>query len=386
MRRVLREYISTPAGVTLLLMLLGFWLARYFGARIEDLQQFLFPLALVLAWALPKKQEWKIPTPFLLLACVLWGTTAAHSAGVFTTKRAEPRTVLARLTDDASGLEARSFYRRVNIIGRTYHLPRIALLQRDIATVAEAREWLRDNPESAYLVNGRVGWLHLYFPEDQRLYFKNFSATCSSEQLEAQTISDFQLSGRKDVFVSCRFGQPLVIPFLPTSLSLPDDPPELSRHYAAWLSQGLQRIGLETVPLEDELAIRQDGLDEARRISGLWKSHAPLALAEYLLGTYDLLELSSAPQFQRGLCRSGLARFRKAAGYLPKEGEAELRSQIFANAGTLQAICASSKRDELRAKRWLEMAAVPGTPDTLGSRAALVNSLSFLSQTVENPA
>lgn len=364
----------------LFLLVILVLIAPSLGFLAEDAQTVMFPLCSIAFYFIPKSREQRLPLALIVLISILWIGTSAFVRGALPTSAQTPHVYLSRLSGDGDGLRARAIYQRYNEIARTYELPKMELVQRFFSTEDDARQWLRSSPQSPFVIWGSPEWYGLVFAPSQDPLFlpHRMNSLCS---------------GKSDRTASPASSGEICIPpfeghfklvFLPESIGIPDEPPELGRHFIAWLARGLSLQKAEIAPdpgpdagrLMSEsaqlLAMRRDALTEALRIEGPWASGNPHGLAHFLLGTLDCIEwLNQADESSR-LLESSLGHLRKAASLVAKSDNPRLFAAIFNNAALVKLLLAEGNEDVLQAKRWLDLA-VDSEKEGRGLRYALEN-------------
>ena len=334
----------------------------------EDLQLILFPILTLCYWQLPKNREFKIPIFFLAVSTILWATSTylvQNNKCVFS---CDSSLAISRLHDDHDGLKTRQVYQRLKEISRTYHLSNAELLHKTFNSDEEAQAWLALESRSPFLLRGDSNWYRIVFGKNKRRYLGiDSSKAPQKSNKNSETISVTIPS----------IDTSLLITLLPEAISLPAQPDELSRHYSAWLAQGLHThafrapVGNHRVSYRSRsIATRRDAFNEALLIDGAWKSPTAHGLAHFLLGTLDLVEAKMQDNAQPALLSSALTHMKQAAGLISRKHDKELEAAIFNNAAVALLAVETNKQTEKKAIDWLMRA---GTSQFLGGKVAREN-------------
>jgi hypothetical protein len=123
-------------------------------------------------------------------------------------------------------------------------------------------------------------------------------------------------------------------------------------------------------------AYRQNAFREAARIEGPWRSHAPRALAEFLLATYLVVDAVDSDYRESSMVSCALNSFRKAAGYLQGTFEPQLSAVVFNNAAVARVFLRDNEKNIAVAKKWLTRASEQRDKDgspVYAARVAMLN-------------
>lgn len=364
---------------TLLALIIGAVLAPHFGVLAEDAQTFLFPLFAVVFYFIPKNRAQRLPLVLLLFVVLLWLATSAFVRGALPQGAETSRIYLSRLQGDSDGMQARGLYQRINEIARTYELPRMELVQRFFSDEADALQWLHRNPRSPFVIWGAPEWYTVSLAPNQ-------SDLLSPHKLDGSCPTETK-GERFDNNSFCipPFGGRFELVLVPESITIPDTPPELGRHFIAWLARGLSldkkpghpwnRSDKASKPVSQSallLAMRRDAVIEALRIDGPWASGTPHGLAHFLLGTLDCIEGLEQGAPEERLFESSLEHFRKAASLVAETDNPRLFAAIFNNAALVKLLLARGEDDVRQARKWFALAADSASGGR-GTRYALKN-------------
>ncbi|MCB0323380.1 MAG: hypothetical protein KDD69_07390 [Bdellovibrionales bacterium] len=378
------RYISPLWGGLLLLLVSVLYLTPSLGWRVDDVQMVLFPFVLLAFWRLPRSTRFRLPVPLVVLAVALWLTSAAYVEGIFAGSLPETGAYVARFEKDPRGMAGRDLLRRYNQIARTYELPRAMQLEH-VVSAADIQTFLDEHRLTPFVIFGRADWFDMEFSGNIARYLGPLLPAIGEPAAEAALREARQMGlfhGENVILIQpSGFAWPLAVTYQPEKMVVPGEPAELTRHWAAWLGQGLvgqpklvEHLGI-TEARAAFIATRNDGFAEAAQIAGAWKTNSPLGLAEYFVGTLELLDAATSDHFSDTLRNSVLARYRTAAGYVEQESSPETYAAIFNNAAVALLFTADETKDLEQVRRWLDTALdtkVRGDIP-LGVKAALFN-------------
>lgn len=379
----------------LLLLLLVFYILPYFAVPIEDAQTALFPLLLICLWRLPKDSRWRLPLPLVGALGAVWAFSALQIYGFLPNSYASAGVFVSRLDDDAEGSLTKSFVQQYNTVARSYRQPVMRLLPRKMQSVVEAEQWLEKESEALMLLTGNAKWMTVVLPGKIPVIEQLIQASVKTTDDSAfrSTIAQYKLTLEDDVarVDFWDLGVPLVIVKSPESFDLPSTPLTLVAHYLAHFSaaleggtqlqdqlsgRGLREFTADELP-ELKLASERDAFAVAGQFEGGWKTLGPLGVANFFIGTIDLLQANrAAPVFQLSDLYCSEQHFRTAAGLAFVNSYFEAHSAIFNNAAVAKILSARNARDMLKARSWFEAAVAEADQRgryPRGARAALHN-------------
>lgn len=394
-KQIERRLGCSAFWLTLLFLLTAILLisSAVFAVLIEDLQMLAFPLILFCFWRLPLSAERRVPAFLLIFSLLLWICSVGAAFGLYSFGPRGQSIYLSRLENDSSGLRARAIYQRYNQIARTYHLPRINLVQLSFSNDINAAQWLHERPDVPFVLRGTPEWLRVVFPSDSSRFVGLYPGILETEDIPQEILSRAEalsLSPGRNVFIlkGPLSGQYFAVEYQPEVVTIPGEPEELARHSLAWfgaaLRSDLHRVSSRkkcSMTSERERAVRADAWFEASKIDGLWKSKTAQGVAYYFLGTQGLLEGQATGFFQPRALALSLDWFRKAAGCFSANNDASFYAAVFNNAAIALLFSGTEQADLQKARFWLEKAlhARPSESSgpVLGVRVAIFNLMAL---------
>lgn len=280
---------------------------RGFGLPLDFVQTIVFPVFLLAFW-LAFGRRGGFSFYLILLPMLIWAFGALHLRGYIVLPISFPGPYVAHLEGDKDNQKAIVLYQRFNEIARAYKLNELHFVHRKFETSANARAWLSRKSDTSFLISGNPDWLDIILRPQLKDYF----------YLDGAEVSEFDYA-------------------LPNYFPIASEHSELTLHFLAWFSEGLQSGA------EDELSLsqRNDALLVAASSVGPWKSLLPLAMAQTILGSRYSMENRD----ESALANCAQRAFERAASYVSRKNDAEAFAAIFNNAAVNKLRYARSEED-----------------------------------------
>ena len=370
-----------------LVCLFGLWRGKYgFSLGIQDIQHLLFPIILLGIFFFFRKRAFGLASLGLVVFLPCWLISNLSSRGVLGPNLSS-QVYLARLSGDPHGEQARQHLRAHQEVAQTYGLVRMKLLERSFSSFEQARRWQDEKTKVPVLVYGDSEWPSLSFrPSDdfQKLIPKlEWSPTTDNlaEELALVEERDFfrvRLAGTNLSFA---------LAHSPEFIRFSKQPINLSRHFIAWLADGLASKMDVFLPDPFEwrssnkssgmsLSLRRGSFIEASKVDGPWRSGGPRAFAFFLLGLLDTFEGVGNLRSETSPFVCAEKHYRKSAGFATQRFEPQVASIVFNNAAIAVVLQEPSPENLARAQKWLQRASRTYTQSgqpSLGTRIAMLN-------------
>ncbi len=393
-------------------------LIRVFGLiwfHVEDMQFFLFPVVLATYVVLSR-----LLVPYLApvrgyaicLVLVIWLFSGLHVRGQLDFLGQYNGVIITRLEGDADYQVARDYANKVNEVSAVYKLQKMTMLQRSFPDLAHVAGWLSYNENVDLLLSGSLSWAHVNLnpPINSSLNPSlnlPSNVALQNDQEEPQKSAELSLDDvairqaesdaeagitdtDKPYVLEVEFGSgdlEMLIVSTPTVIDFPLEPLNLTRHFVAFLSEGLfhyRRVfSTPRAQLPDRFEFGEARFSEALGIHGEWKSPMPKGLSAFLLGNLMLFRHVLIAQ-EVGDLDCSIFSYRLAAAHAIPTAERELAAALYNNAAISLLMRAytnppEGKFDEWlgKVREWLQISiGVRGGGDGrphLGSRVALSN-------------
>jgi len=336
--------------VAALCVLLGIALiAPFFGLAVEDTQTLLFPFFVLVLFLLPRERLLKLPVAIVLLWFVFWGAGVMNVRALLPLHGGSSQLYLSRLYGDRSGAAARRFLNAYAELARRFSVPGISMIQRSFETPTAASSWLRARPDALALVSGDTEWLLFQF---NRIF--------SQPSVELPGIA-----GGVEVYVPFA-NRKLIVVEAPQALTVGQQPIDLSKHYTAWLLEGVNWSR------QGKLTPARHAFEAASEVSGPWRSLDPQGFSHFLLGTSYFIANTKERAVSAAHLSCAIMHFKRALSLANSLQSPEIASVAFNNAAVAQLVAAEDEEHIDLAKRWLERALVLKKRDGSPTRGALV--------------
>jgi len=373
---------------------LGFYIVQRFNVSIEAAQTVFFPLFVLALMKLPRSRALHLPQTLVATSLGCWAICALHIRGYLPEIFSQEHIALSRLEREASNEQySRELFRRYNIIARAYHLPPMEIVARRFDEQDDAQDWIDHSSSVSLILSGSPEWLYATFAPLERKLSPSSERPKESEFLLA-ILKEWDIDFRRDhvsLIQPHGLSTPVLLAYLPRSVALPTEPPELTLHFLAWLARSItanceapELYGNKASELGrssnfstvQEQACAEDSISQMTNMLGSWRSPAPLSLARLMIGTTRLAEnLSESSANNQGMVDAA-SELNAAQKMLRKEQYAELMSLVRNNFGVARAFVAQTDDDYMKArKEFLGTASIIGEDGrpTVGARAAMVN-------------
>jgi|GEM_PF-3093380 len=348
--------------------------------NLEDVQTIAFPIVLLCGCVVLRHFSVSVPRFLIFSLLAFWIVSSSYARGFLPSERLVHGGYMARLSGEGRQNPSIAILARANEIADHYRLEGTRTIHRDFKSRESRRDWLAKNPAAAFLLSGSSDWLTLDLsPSPLRKLNLQASKFSPAEVSLAKTWGLDAESELLALPLDDR-GLRLYIVRSPEFVSLPGNPQELSRHFIAWLSDGLQKIQtVSSVSSPRDWLALEDSFWKASSLEGQWPSKEQLGLAKYYLGTLELLEGLNRQGAISSVKVCAIKHFQDATSYIQRQQHQPLAAAIFNNVAVAKLLTAERAEDIDKAREWLQTASqiwddprnLKATPR--GSRAAMLN-------------
>lgn len=367
---VWRKNFNTPWGIVFVLTFFLLLILPRFGIRIEDTQTLFFPVVLVSFWKFPRTSNFCFPIAFVILAFGCWGFSFLFTRAFVPNRLMSRAIYVSRLSDDQHEVETHRFQRQFHEVAKTHSFTGLSQLERTFRNELDALAWLSHHPQALMLLRGSPALLEVILPA-RGLTWEN-GATLDPDipesLLQASRRAGIELSKDTIILQPRDLDVALAIAGTPELLRLPGPPPDQSWHFLVLLAKGFS-VGSGTrgsPKIQDQTfalfqAKRWEEFVEASRLYSGWRFTSPRALAEFFLGTDQLLGSTRNSAEGAKEIQCALLNFRRGMRYARKKQDREILAALFNNAAVAQLLLAhtgsTEERDYRTARKWLLQAA-----------------------------
>ena len=355
----------------------------------EDAQTVLFPFVLLLVWQLPRLPVLRVPSVLLSAAAAFWLVGTLNVRGYLPSLFSTPGIYLAKIEGDTSDLEARAFERRYRDVSRTYSLPGLELVHRRFDGAGDATRWLTTREQGVALLSGNQRALRLYLSPkagEQLAVGEPIAALSNEMHAEARKLG-LKMDGRVRGARLASSDIVMAVGVIPESIELPNQAPELVRHYVGWMARALRvdLLTLEESPLTNDshqevLALQRDALNEAMMVEGAWTSYTPTGFAQMLVATGYLLQSARAESdgYQEGVLKLVRAAYSRSKRLIRQRYAPDIYAMVLNNDAVVRLLQSESdgQRKDVRRMLW-QAAAIKDANGgvVLGAKLAYLNLL-----------
>lgn len=362
-------------------------LIRVFGLawfHIEDMQFFLFPIVLATYIFLSRVLSPYLASVRAYTICavlVIWLFSGLNVRGQLDFLGQYNGVIISRLQGDADYQVARDYANKVNEVSSVYKLQKMAMLQRSFPDLEHVAGWLSHNENVDLLLSGSLSWAHVNLnppvspPFNSRLtpiLSGNMQQVDDGEQQSEELSINGVVIGQADSYLGAGITNAehpyvlevefesgnleMLVVSTPTVIDFPLEPLNLTRHFVAFLSEGLfhYRRVFSTPPTElrDRFEFGEARLREALGIHGEWKSPMPKGLSAFLIGNLMLFRHALMAQ-EVGDLDCAIFSYRLAASYAIPTAERELAAALYNNAAISLLMRAYTNPPEDKFEEWL---------------------------------